>query len=340
MLTATNGNGSDDVTMTDYIVVGETPVLTMSMTQETVAGNDGTATVVATNGTTPYVYEWSTGAAAASINNIVAGNYCVTVTEDNGCSISDCIVVTVEAVSNEPVANFSADATEGCGTLTVNFTDLSTNTPTSWAWTFGDGQTSTDQNPEHTYGGSGVYTVTLNVENADGNDDMTMVNYINVYENPAITVDVTNASGASVADGSAIVNITGDSAPYVIAWSTTENGTSISDLLPGNYSVMVQDNHSCTAVSPFVIDWETTLTEINESVYSIYPNPAYDMLNVQFDGQICETIEIYDMLGQIVNTVNPSEDNVTVDVSDMRTGIYFVKVIFADKEFTHKIIVK
>ncbi len=339
-LTATNGNGSDDVIMTDYITVGETPSLIMSMTQETVAGNDGTATVAITGGTTPYTILWSNTDDTETISGLVADNYCVTVTEDNGCTVSDCIDVTQEVVSNEPVADFEADVTESCGTLTVNFTDLSTNTPTSYVWNFGDGSaTSSETNPSHTYSAAGVYTVTLYVENADGNDNMTMIDYISVYELPVVTVDVTNASGASVADGAATANITGGTAPYEISWSTSESGTSISDLLPGNYSVIVQDDNSCVATTPFVIDWDT-FAEINETVYSIYPNPAYDLVYVQFDDQICETIEIYDMLGQVVNVVNPTEDKLSVDVSDMKTGIYFVKVIFADKEFTHKLVIK
>ncbi|WP_211356825.1 PKD domain-containing protein [Phaeodactylibacter luteus] len=55
-----------------------------------------------------------------------------------------------------------------CGTLPVQFTDASTNTPTSWLWDFGDGNTSTEQNPVHTYTASGQYTVTLEACNALG----------------------------------------------------------------------------------------------------------------------------------------------------------------------------
>ncbi|PAV03283.1 chitobiase/beta-hexosaminidase C-terminal domain-containing protein [Methanobacterium bryantii] len=56
---------------------------------------------------------------------------------------------------------------------TVSFTDNSTNIPTSWNWSFGDGATSTEQNPTHTYSKSGKYTVTLTVTNADGVQDTT-----------------------------------------------------------------------------------------------------------------------------------------------------------------------
>ena len=61
--------------------------------------------------------------------------------------------------SQTPVANFSQNSTQGCGMLVVTFHDLSTNTPTSWLWNFGDGFTSALQNPTHAYTAPGVYTV-------------------------------------------------------------------------------------------------------------------------------------------------------------------------------------
>ena len=50
-----------------------------------------------------------------------------------------------------PVASFTASTTSSCSSGTVQFTDNSTNSPTSWSWNFGDGGTSTLQNPSHTY---------------------------------------------------------------------------------------------------------------------------------------------------------------------------------------------
>ena len=65
-----------------------------------------------------------------------------------------------------PVASFTSAVTS----LTVAFTDTSTNTPTSWAWDFGDSATSTQQNPSHTYGSAGTRTVTLIATNTGGSD--------------------------------------------------------------------------------------------------------------------------------------------------------------------------
>ena len=81
-----------------------------------------------------------------------------------------------------PVADFTASPTSGDYPLNVNFTDLSSGSPTSWSWTFGDGGTSSAQNPSHTYTSAGTYTVTLTATNSAGSDGETKTNYITVTE--------------------------------------------------------------------------------------------------------------------------------------------------------------
>jgi PKD repeat protein len=68
-----------------------------------------------------------------------------------------------------PEASFTFAATD----LMVEFTDTSTNAPTTWAWDFGDGETSDMQNPTHTYAAAGTYTVGLTATNDGGSDTFT-----------------------------------------------------------------------------------------------------------------------------------------------------------------------
>ncbi len=81
-----------------------------------------------------------------------------------------------------PVADFSADVTSINEGDSVNFTDLSTNAPTSWSWTFAGGTpgTSTDQNPAVSYDTAGTYEVSLTAANAGGSDTETKTGYITV----------------------------------------------------------------------------------------------------------------------------------------------------------------
>ena len=73
-------------------------------------------------------------------------------------------------ITKKPVASFNQDKYSGNVPLTVRFTDTSKNNPTSYLWSFGDGRTSTDKNPSHTYTKVGVYIIHLTATNSAGSD--------------------------------------------------------------------------------------------------------------------------------------------------------------------------
>ena len=83
-------------------------------------------------------------------------------------------------------AGFTADLTSGPFPLAVNFTDQSTGDITSWSWDFGDGATSTEQNPSHTYTDAGTYTVSLAVTGPCGSDTEVKANFITVEQQKAM----------------------------------------------------------------------------------------------------------------------------------------------------------
>jgi len=86
--------------------------------------------------------------------------------------------VTVRPSTTPPTADFVSNYAPGSCQTAIQFTDASQSTPTSWFWTFGDGATSTLQNPSHTYANTGTYTVSLKVTNAFGTNTVTRANYI------------------------------------------------------------------------------------------------------------------------------------------------------------------
>ena len=103
----------------------------------------------------------------------------------------------LSAVAPLPVAQFTADKTEGLAPLTVQFTDQSTGEITSWFWDFGDGETSTEQNPSHTYNSTGYFTVNLTVTGPGGSDTETKEDYIHVTKvaTPVADIKVNNSDG-------------------------------------------------------------------------------------------------------------------------------------------------
>lgn len=93
-------------------------------------------------------------------------------------------VIFFSSLQAQVTSDFSASPVSGCSPLVVNFTDLSTGPVTSWTWNFGNGNTSTLQNPSAVYVNPGQYTVTLTVSDGSNNDTRTYTNLITVFQNP------------------------------------------------------------------------------------------------------------------------------------------------------------
>ena len=100
-----------------------------------------------------------------------------------------------------PTANFTASSTTICEGGSVTFSDLSGGTPTSWSWTFGDGGTSTAQNPTYVYNTAGTYTVILTATNSQGSDSQTLTSYITVTAGSTSSQTIDICPGESVTVG-------------------------------------------------------------------------------------------------------------------------------------------
>lgn len=98
---------------------------------------------------------------------------------------------------NPPVANYTASATSVCDGQSISFTDNSTENPTSWSWNFGDGNTSTIQNPTHTYTTPGTYTVELTATNFKGSNSTTQTITVNAIPTVTANSDFAICNGES-----------------------------------------------------------------------------------------------------------------------------------------------
>lgn len=190
-----------------------------------------------------FTYEWVT-----SDGNIVAGNntlspvvnsvgtYILTIVNiDNGCE--NTLSVEVESYSEAPTAEVAVETDQ----RTINFSADYEGSDISYSWDFGDGNTSTDPNGEHTYDENGTFEVCLTVSNTCGE---------NTYcESIDITVEALAASGSSAnvnchggSNGAIQIEVSGGIEPYTIEWSTgDEDVLSLSGLEAGFYSVVITD---------------------------------------------------------------------------------------------------
>jgi PKD repeat protein len=156
-----------------------------------------------------------------------AGSYEVTLTV-TGPGGSDTatyssIKVTEDTVESAPIAGFTVSSTSGAAPLRVSFTDVSTGEINSWAWDFGDGETSTEQNPTHTYSTAGSYEVTLTVTGPWGSDTATQDKNLSGIENNNIEVGyaapVAGYSAASTSGTSPLqVSFTDTSVGVIDTW--------------------------------------------------------------------------------------------------------------------------
>ncbi|MDD1669730.1 MAG: PKD domain-containing protein, partial [Methanomicrobiales archaeon] len=141
-----------------------------------------------------------------------------------------------------PVAGFTTDTTSGIAPLTVQFTDTSEGSPGSWLWEFGDGDTSPDQNPSHTYEADGTYSVSLTVGNPVGRDYTTGAVPIRVGPVPIVSFTANQTYGIAPLPVQFTDTSSGD--PFSWIWNFGDGSPSLNQsqvahtyVTPGTYTV-------------------------------------------------------------------------------------------------------
>jgi PKD repeat protein len=188
---------------------------------------------------------------ATAYGNPALTTACATVT--NG-ETEDYLIYINSGTTAAPVADFTVNTTTACIGDSIQFSDASTNTPTSWSWTTtGASLTSgTDQYHTVVYNTAGTYSVSLTASNAGGNDTETKTDYITVTALPVVYVmDSTICEG----DPAAMFLAYSDTAISSYIWSENGTGTaqSASGTYPGNYTVTVTDVNGCIGTGTGVL---------------------------------------------------------------------------------------
>ena len=197
----------------------------------------------------PTSWEWNFGDGVTSSSPnpkhafAVVGSHSVSLTATNaGGANSVTKTVTVAAASVGPVPDFTWSPTSPTAGQDIQFTDTSTESPTSWEWVFGDGVTSSSQNPKHAFAMVGSHSVSLTATNAGGTNSVTKT--VTVAAASVGPVPDFTWSPASPVEGQA-VRFTDRStgSPTSWSWNFGDGGTSTSRdpehsfLAGGEYSV-------------------------------------------------------------------------------------------------------
>jgi PKD repeat protein len=244
--------------------------------------------------------------------------------------MGDINAVTFAQVFPLPVADFSIDETSNG---TYAFTDLSTNSPNQWLWDFGDGNTSTEQNPDHTYATPGTYEICLTVTNNAGS--VTTCQTIAVVLIPVADFEFMD-------DGIGTVTFTDVSINEPTSWSwdfgdgnmSTEQNPVHTYSATGNYTVCLRainsagDNVTCQDLGVV-----STLEENGIVNLSIFPNPAADFLKIEFENLYGNDFELIftNSVGQNIFQTNLN-NNMTIDVQGWAKGYYNYQILNADGE--------
>ena len=197
-----------------------------------------------------YNFYNSSGTSLISLGGIHAGTYYLQILSANSlCWGSYTLSVSFQGAAVPPSPTFAWTPTSPSAGQSVQFTDTSTGAPTSWAWNFGDGGTSTVQNPSHTYTGAGTYSVTLAASNTAGSNSITK-QLIVVAATPTVTASFTWTPTSPSAGQSVQFTDTSTGAPTSWAWNFGDGGTSTVQnpahtfMTAGTYSVTLTTSNS------------------------------------------------------------------------------------------------
>jgi len=247
-----------------------TPNLSPSSTPAHCGLSDGSASIGASGGVSPYTYNWSNGGTGTSIANIPGGTYSVTVTGANGCTATTNISVPDNPVNFTITPTITANTSCNSNNGSISISVAPVNPPTGgYTYTWSNGDTGTNL----TNLAPGSYTVTVS---AGGNCTQTATfNVPDQPNNPTLTPIITPAL-CGLSNGAASISVTGGTQPFTYIWSNGNTTNNINNVPAGSYSVTITGSNGCTGSASVTIpDNPVTFTIAN----TITPNTACNSSN-------------------------------------------------------------
>ena len=197
--------------------------------------SNGSINISSSGGTSPYIYLWSNGDTTQSIQNLGAGQYIVSVTDSNNCSISDTILLTDPLlISNQTlISNVSCF---GFNNGSIYLNPSSGVSPYTYLWNTGDSTISLNNLPPDTY----------SVLITDSNNCLYTESFIITEPTQLINNhNLLNPTCNGYINGSINLIINGGSIPYTYLWNTGDTTQNLQNIGAGLYSVIISDSNNC-----------------------------------------------------------------------------------------------
>jgi hypothetical protein len=282
----------------------------------------GSITVTTSGGIPPYNYTWSSG----NGTNLGVGNYAFTITDAHGCTSSHSVSIVSTDVT--PPTLVCPNSTSLCGVQAVNYPAPTASDNCSLA---GASPVLTSGQASGTSFPIGATTQVFKITDASGNTSTCSFTVtVNAQPTVALTAQTDDVNGAG--NGSIKINVTGGSGTFAYQW--TKDGTSFSNsenlngLHEGSYVLVVTDANGCTATLPAVVIKTVVGTfDPGTSIsFRLMPNPANTSFRVQMDGFQVTSAQIADLRGRLVQEIQPDDLATGVDVNQLPTGLYFLRM--------------
>ncbi len=215
----------------------------------------------------------------------------------------------------KPVADFEQFVDQ----FTASFHDLSTGLPKSWNWTFGDGASSSQQNPTHVFNAEGEFEVCLQITNDCGQE--LKCNKLLVGISAALSLsswEIHNVSCHNGQDGKIELTVQGGVPPYNFSWSNGEKDSKLSNLPAGDYSVQIIDQQGTRINKSFSVKQPLALLLSNVNVTHTPAGQQLGSILLQLEGGVPS----YSYIWSDGQNTNPA--------AGLATGNYTCKIIDAN----------
>jgi len=276
---------------------------------------------------TPISFAWSNGDMTEDIEELAAGVYTCTVTDNVGCSI---VILEVEITEPEEALSINMVITEfpTCFGVDDGFIMLDAvggTLPYSYLWSDG----SMEQNRTGLGAGDFVCTVT----DANGCEAVSMILELEgPMELNLINSVIVNEIGGG-ANGSVSIEVDGGNDPYTYLWDdpAMSTGSTLSAVPAGEYSCVVTDANGCTQTfGVFIVQSTIGINELENPGFEVYPNPFVLQFTIVLE-ELASDIQLIDVAGRVLyRDVSPGVDLTKQVEVDVPAGIYVLKVQMSD----------